>query len=79
MNHFIPEQLAMCEPLGAKSAEETTMNALAGFTTLAIVMIGVVMLTKTPEATPRAAIVELTEDPHEGIPPFIHFDSNEWR
>jgi hypothetical protein len=55
------------------------MKALTGLTALVVVMIGVVMLTRTPGVTRMVATAELTEDPYDGGPPFVHCDPNEWR
>jgi hypothetical protein len=55
------------------------MKALTGLTALVVVMIGVVVLTRAPGATRMPATMEPTEDQYDGIPPFVHFDPNEWR
>ena len=54
------------------------MKTLAGLTALAIVLIGSAVLTHTAGAHHTAAGVELTESPTEYMPPYIHFDPNDW-
>jgi hypothetical protein len=54
------------------------MKTLAGLTALAIVLIGSAVLAHAPGARHTAAGVELTESPTEDMPPYIHFDPNDW-
>jgi hypothetical protein len=54
------------------------MKTLAGLTALAFVLIGSAVLTHTQGAHRMAAGVELTESPTEDMPPYIHFDPNDW-
>lgn len=55
------------------------MKALAGLSALAIVLIGSPMLTKPPGAAPMTPAFQVTEDQTDGIPPYIHFEADDWR
>ena len=55
------------------------MKALAGLAALVAVLIGSSTLTRTPDAKPMAAVVTMTSDQSNDIPPYIHFDPSDWR
>jgi hypothetical protein len=55
------------------------MKALAGLTALAIVLIGSTTLTKAPGAAAMTPIFQVIEDQTDGIPPYIHFEADDWR
>jgi len=55
------------------------MKALAGLAALVSMLIGAATLTRTPDIKPMAAVVEMTSDQSDDIPPYIHFDPGDWR
>jgi hypothetical protein len=61
------------------SAQENTLKALAGLIALVIVLMGSTMLTKTPGAARMVLSVQITDDQADGVPPYMHFDRDEWR
>ena len=50
-----------------------------GVITLVIVLMGSTMLTKTPGAARMVLSVQITDDQADGVPPYMHFDRDEWR
>jgi hypothetical protein len=55
------------------------MKAFAGLLVLAFVLVGSMLISKTPGATPRSYTVEQTESGPDAIPPYLHVDPYDWR
>ena len=55
------------------------MKAVAALTVLFAMLIGSVMLAKTPDARPKARPVAITEYQGDNAPPYLHFDPSDWR
>jgi hypothetical protein len=60
------------------AARVDTMNAFAGLAALVIALVGCVLLTEMPTRAEHAELIE-SGGQSDGLPPYLHFDLDDWR